>query len=293
MRAFMAQQQAQKEAALAHLNATLGTGGAQAGDEGLYAALGVVGRGAKQLPGTESTNTTRIAPERQVHGGGFFFSGGSDASPAQSEQAEHSVLMAANDDDMFMDDDNGGSFLGSDDGELSPTASEAAAVPATSPTSGSDHSYGDFAAMHAGPLLAAAPVLSKLVVEPGALTAQPVFVRSATGSILFCNFAATDAVGLPRGEWPQAWQITPQVVSPPYAPGVTSEMRGELDLLRDPVDQHDPVALPAPTSNFNVLLQNSRGIYQSMLCAHRIPFWMASSDNSGTKRAVVLYVGSG
>ena len=172
MRAFMAQQQAQKEAALAHLNATLGTGGAQAGDEGLYAALGVVGRGAKQLPGTESTNTTRIAPERQVHGGGFFFSGGSDASPAQSEQAEHSVLMAANDDDMFMDDDNGGSFLGSDDGELSPTASEAAAVPATSPTSGSDHSYGDFAAMHAGPLLAAAPVLSKLVVEPGALTAQ-------------------------------------------------------------------------------------------------------------------------
>ena len=125
------------------------------------------------------------------------------------------------------------------------------------------------------------------------LLPQPVFVRSATGSILFCNFAATDAVGLPRGEWPQAWQITPQVVSPPYAPGVTSEMRGELDLLRDPVDQHDPVALPAPTSNFNVLLQNSRGIYQSMLCAHRIPFWMASSDNSGTKRAVVLYVGSG
>lgn len=145
----------------------------------------------------------------------------------------------------------------------------------------------DFAQI-AGIAAATGKALHKSLLD---LLPQPVFVRSATGSLLYCNQAAAYAIGTPRGEVPEAWQVTPQVAPQPHVAGVGVESEGELDLPREPVDQRSSPALPPPSNHFCVLLQDPSGMTRTMLSTHRIPFWMAASD--GTKRAVVLYVGSG
>lgn len=163
------------------------------------------------------------------------------------------------------------------------------------------HATTPMAGLHRSPSVMEFAQVSSFVMSTGKalhkwlldLMPQPVFVRSATGSLLYCNQAGAQSVGMPRGEWPESWQVTPQVAPQPHAAGVTAETEGELDLLREPVDQRSSPPLPSPCNHFFVLLQDGTGVTRTVLSTHRIPFWLAASDGSGTKRAAVLYVGSG
>ena len=124
---------------------------------------------------------------------------------------------------------------------------------------------------------------------------QPVFVRSATGKLLYANRATHEAVGVPTHERIAEWQLTPRAVPRPagashYRSGemITTE-EGEADLPRIPIQgQPAPRPLPAPTERHAVMLQDQTGTQRCVADMHRIPFWML--DSSHTQHAVVMYM---
>jgi len=136
---------------------------------------------------------------------------------------------------------------------------------------------------------------------------QPIFVRAASGALLFSNAAAATALGMPTGSTIEGWQVTPQVVALDESACSVTDTAGEADLPRGglPTSLSLP-ALPAPTERHPVLLQHSGtgtgddggddgGSYgqlcgqQTLLHMARTPFWIV--DGSGARHALVLYVG--
>lgn len=134
----------------------------------------------------------------------------------------------------------------------------------------------------------------------------PVFVRTAKGEIIFANRSGLLILGEVPGMTPAPWQVTPQITAhrhpsragkTPSAPRFDGRMpqapEGELDLPPDPVPLDAPSSvteLPAPSTNYYVLLQGRTASTRTVLPMHRIPFWLATEDSSNTQRAVVLYV---
>jgi hypothetical protein len=133
---------------------------------------------------------------------------------------------------------------------------------------------------------------------------SPVFVRSATGDILYANRALIDAVGVPEGSVPASWQIAPHVPGT-TEPGNNADharavaLSGEHDLPPDmPADPSGglpPVPLPAAQLGISVALTHSQHTQPSaVLQMNRIPFWLAAPAADGgvsdQHRAVVLYV---
>jgi PAS domain-containing protein len=139
---------------------------------------------------------------------------------------------------------------------------------------------------------------------------MPMFVRSATGAILYANRALTDAAGVPAGSVPAPWQVAPQIPgstststpSPTATGGADGGGGGastgvvpETDLPPDApasasAGSVPSTPLPQPMFNYTVRLadpNNRTSLLQSM---HRIPFWLATEDGSNMQRAVCLYV---
>ena len=133
---------------------------------------------------------------------------------------------------------------------------------------------------------------------------QPIFVRTASGAILYANRAAAEAVGVPGGGRIERWQFTPRAVPRPSSANNASAMggggggqiseasEGELDLPRGPIapSSATQLTLPSPTERHAVLLQDRLGFQRTVLSMHRMPFWLV--DRSGAQHAIVMYVAS-
>jgi len=124
---------------------------------------------------------------------------------------------------------------------------------------------------------------------------QPIFVRTATGAVLYANRATADAVGVLPGRHIERWQLTPRAVPRAGLMGLGNQgsqiaemVEGERDLPRAAI-AGSPHVLPAPSESHSVLLQDAAGAQRSLLSMHRIPFWMA--DSGGLHHAVVMYIG--
>ena len=127
---------------------------------------------------------------------------------------------------------------------------------------------------------------------------QPIFVRTASGAILYANRAAAEAVGVAGSGRIERWQFTPRAVSRPAnraaavnPAGASEPVEGELDLPRGAMSTNGPrMTLPAPSERHAVLLQDRAGAQRMVLSMNRMPFWLV--DTAGSQQAVVMYVAS-
>ena len=96
---------------------------------------------------------------------------------------------------------------------------------------------------------------------------QPIFVRTASGAILYANRAAAEAVGVAGSGRIERWQFTPRAVPRPAGrpasanaganQGASEVVEGELDLPRGAMPASGPrMTLPAPSERHAVLLQD-------------------------------------
>ena len=167
------------------------------------------------------------------------------------------------------------------------------------------------------PLLHASGPLHQGLLD---LMPQPIFVRSASGTVLYANRALVEVCGVSPGSLPKPWQIAPQFTTATHTLRLTGEDGGagggstsgsvhggeggsvggdtthhELDL---PLETVSPGAtkpqLPPASQGCAVLLQPADHTKAPLLLAplHRIPFWLSTDDGSGTQRASVMYVHS-
>ena len=167
------------------------------------------------------------------------------------------------------------------------------------------------------PLLHASGPLHQGLLD---LMPQPIFVRSASGTVLYANRALVEVCGVSPGSLPKPWQIAPQFTTATHTLRLTGEDGGagggstsgsvhggeggsvggdtthhELDL---PLETVSPGAtkpqLPPASQGCAVLLQPADHTKAPLLLAplHRIPFWLSTDDGSGTQRASVMYVNS-
>ena len=127
---------------------------------------------------------------------------------------------------------------------------------------------------------------------------QPIFVRTASGAILYANRAAAEAVGVAGSGRIERWQFTPRAVPRPAnraaavnPTGASEPVEGELDLPRGAMSTNGPrMTLPAPSERHAVLLQDRAGAQRMVLSMNRMPFWLV--DTAGSQQAVVMYVAS-